>query len=190
MDLIKAQVRAVNELKKHGLAEQGWTFAFDRATSRLGQCDFGKKRITISKYFTGAATLEQFEQTLFHEVAHALLPVAAKHGWQWKRKAREIGHHTGARTAHNPYHEQQTRNRVDILTRKVAGSGNPPATRVLVAALSATKGAPVVGDMLVMPNGVKLEVKEVTPRQTKAVEILGGAEWNLSTPDAYRFLQP
>lgn len=175
-------------MKKHGLLEKGWGFEFDRATSRLGQCDFGKKRITISKHFTGAATLEQFEQTLFHEIAHALLPVAVKHGWQWKTKAREIGY-KGARTARNPYHEQQAKNRVDILTRKIAGTGNPPAAKVLVTALAATKGAPVVGDLLFLPTGATLKVLEVTPRQTKAIDVSDGAEWNLSTPDAYRFLK-
>jgi predicted SprT family Zn-dependent metalloprotease len=190
MDLITARVKAVTEMKKHGLLEKGWTFDFDRATSRLGQCNFGTKRITISKHFTGAATEEQFMQTVFHEVAHALLPVAAKHGWQWKQKAKEIGH-TGERLSHNPYYEQEQAKRRSAVftTRPVTGSDNPVAPKTLVTAQRNSFGAPNVGDLLVLPTGATLKVLEVTPRQTKAIDVGDGAEWNLSTPDAYRFLK-
>lgn len=106
MDLMTAQTKALEAMAQHGLTKSGWTFSFDRATSRLGQTNFTKKKITISKHFTSAATEEQFEQTLLHEIAHALLPPFAKHGPVWKQTARAIGY-KGSRTSANPYHEAQ-----------------------------------------------------------------------------------
>lgn len=104
MDLIIAQTKALQAMTQHGLTKSGWTFNFDRATSRLGQTNFTRQKITISKHFTAAATEEQFEQTLLHEIAHALLPPFAKHGPVWKQTARSIGY-KGGRTSANPYHE-------------------------------------------------------------------------------------
>lgn len=192
MDLITARVTAVTAMKKHGLPEKGWIFEFDRATSRLGNCNFTDKKITISKHFTGAATFEQFEQTLIHEIAHALLPSSAGHGWQWKAKAKELGY-KGARTAHNPFHEQQqAKKRVaqGFTTVPVRGNSNPVVPKVPVSASQGSvPGAVDVGDLLLLPTGATVKVLEVTPRQTKAVDVSDGAEWNLSTPDAYRFRQ-
>lgn len=188
MDLMRAETKAVSEMRKHGLLEKGWTFAFDRATSRLGQCDYGKKRITISKHFTGAATPEQFEQTLIHEMAHALLPVGVHHGWQWKAKARELGY-MGKRTSHNPFHEQQRQNSPVFATRPVAGTDNPVVPKVLVTAMKGSTATLNIGDKLVLPTGATLTVQEVNSRQTKAVEVGTGAVWNLSTADAHHFLK-
>lgn len=188
MDLMRAQTKAVSEMRKHGLLEKGWTFAFDRATSRLGLCNFTKKRITISKHFTGAATEEEFEQTLIHEIAHALLPVSAKHGWQWKAKAKELGY-KGKRTSRNPFHEQQMRGKPVFAVRPVAGDDNPVVPKVLVTASRSSVGTLKIGDTLVLPTGATLTVQEVTPRQTKAVEVGSGAVWNLSTVDAHQFLK-
>lgn len=184
-------------MTEHGLFIKGWTFEFDRATSRLGQTDFGKKRITISRHFTGAASEEEFNQTLIHEIAHALLPVSAKHGPLWKMKARSLGY-TGNRLAHNPYQEQlRASDRAAFVTHKIADlegvdmAAAEHLSKVLITANSMTtsNSAPNVGDVLTLPNGMKLEVKDVNPRMTKAVEVATGAEWNLSTKDAYRFLK-
>lgn len=188
MDLMRAETKAVSEMRKHGLLEKGWTFAFDRATSRLGLCNFTKKRITISKHFTGAATEEEFEQTLIHEIAHALLPVSAKHGWQWKAKARELGY-KGKRTSHNPFHEKQRQGHPVFSVVPVAGTDNPVVPKVLVTAMKNSTGTLTVGDTLILPTGATLKVQEVNSRQTKAVEVGTGAVWNLSTADAHHFLK-
>lgn len=102
MDTAKAA--AMKLMKKHGLIRKGWTFEFDRAQYRLGQCDNNLKRITISKHFTGAANEDEFEQALLHEIAHALLPASVGHGWDWRLKAKEVGYR-GSRLANNPYRE-------------------------------------------------------------------------------------
>lgn len=188
MELMRAEKRANQLMSDHGLLKQGWTFAFDRATSRLGLCNFTKKRITVSKHFTGAATDEEFDQTMFHEIAHALLPVSAKHGWQWKAKAREIGY-KGERTSRNPFHEQQMRNKPVFSVRPVAGDDNPVVPKVLVTSSRLSRKEVKVGDLLVLPTGATLKVQEVTMRQTKATEVGSGAVWNLSTSDAHQFLK-
>lgn len=198
MDLMTAQARAVKVMVEHGLFEKGWTFSFDRATSRLGQTDFGKKRITISRYFTGAATEEEFEQTLIHELAHALLPPFAKHGELWKRTAKELGY-TGKRLARNPYKEQQrnakrpsfTPNPVSNVGGMGAAAANPSTpTKFANKGKFLINGVPTLeaGDMLRLPNGMQLKVETVNGSQTKATEVKSGAVWNLSTPDAHRFL--
>lgn len=104
--MITARKKAIALMDEHGLFEAGWMFDFDRAVRRLGNCDLIRKRITVSKYFTGAANLDEFEQALLHEIAHALLPASAKHGVEWQVKAKEIGYR-GTRLANNPYAAQR-----------------------------------------------------------------------------------
>lgn len=175
MDLIEARNRANTQLKFYGLTDRGWYFEFDRATSRLGLTNFQKKRITISKHFTGAATSEEFEQVLIHEMAHALLPSIVGHGPLWKVKAASLGY-TGGRTSRNPFHEQQRSARVP------ASSRNP-----LVAAAEATTRKLEKGSELVLPHGLKLTVQTITNDRTTAAEE-NGHVWTLSTGDAERFL--
>lgn len=126
MDLITARAKAISEMKKHGLIKKGWTFEFDRAVRRLGQCDSAKKQITISKHFTGAANEDEFEQALLHEIAHALLPASAGHSWDWRLKAREIGYR-GSRLANNPYRQvYEAKKRAEQQSqRRVAGNEKP-----------------------------------------------------------------
>lgn len=128
MDLITARTKAISEMKKHGLIRKGWTFEFDRAVRRLGQCNSAMKRITISKHFTGAANEDEFEQALLHEIAHALLPASVGHSWDWRLKAKEIGYR-GSRLANNPYRkvyeEQKRAEQQSQSQRKVAGNEKP-----------------------------------------------------------------
>lgn len=108
MELKAARSLAVSLMLKHGLLEKEWGFAFDKATTRLGQCSYTKKKITLSRFMVGAATGDEVEQTLLHEIAHALLPPVDRngktigHGKLWKEKAASIGY-IGKRTSDNPY---------------------------------------------------------------------------------------
>lgn len=119
MDLLAARIKANKTLCEHGLTAQGWTFDFDRAKYRLGHCRFDIRRVTISKHFTGVATEDEFEQALLHEIAHALLPVGAKHGKQWKEKAKEIGYR-GKRLANNPYSDQLIKKEAEDVAKRMA----------------------------------------------------------------------
>lgn len=108
MKLTAAQNIAETLMSQHGLLQIGWKFSFDRATSRLGACHYGKKMITLSRHMCEAADYETVQQTMLHEIAHAMLPLykengkAVGHGPMWKKLAQQIGYR-GERTAVNPY---------------------------------------------------------------------------------------
>jgi hypothetical protein len=91
----RAAALAEDMLDHFGLTERGWTFDFDRATTREGLCDYKKKRISFSGQILPHRTREEFRQTMLHEIAHAMTP-GAKHGPIWKAMARQLGY-TGKR---------------------------------------------------------------------------------------------
>jgi hypothetical protein len=101
MELNAARDLAIHLMTKHGLIEKGWTFGFDNARKRLGVCVYAPKRISISRFMAPAATWDEVQQTMLHEIAHALVGHDAAHGPIWKAKAASIGY-TGKRTAKNP----------------------------------------------------------------------------------------
>jgi len=72
--------------------DPSWSFAFDNAKRRAGQCDFTRKRITVSRYLAARYEDDDNHQTLLHEVAHALAGPDAGHGARWKRIARDLGY--------------------------------------------------------------------------------------------------
>lgn len=76
--------------QKHGIVN--YSFGFDRAIRRAGLCDYTKRRITISKHLLANGDMEQIEQVLLHEIAHALVGKDAGHGSTWRKKASEIGY--------------------------------------------------------------------------------------------------
>lgn len=91
MDLQLAKSMANQAIWEHGLSALGWTFKFDNAKNRGGNCHYGTKTISLSRYITGAAETEDIRLIILHEVAHALCPVGANHGPTWRRKLLEIG---------------------------------------------------------------------------------------------------
>jgi hypothetical protein len=76
-----------------------WTFAFDNAKRRAGQCDYTRRRLSMSRYLTARYDDETNRQTILHEIAHALAGPAAGHGPVWRRQARTLGY-TGGVTHH------------------------------------------------------------------------------------------
>lgn len=167
MDLEKARQIAVNEISKHpALVAKGWSFEFDRAKMRLGCTHFHNKTITISHYMTGAATEAEFMQTLYHEIAHALLPHWVGHDAEWKAQARKLGY-TGGRTSPNPYQAALARAR------------RPNAT-----AKSNVAKAVSIGDILVLPNKVAVQVIAITEHFVKALSVTDKKLWTISAQDA------
>ena len=75
----------------------GWSFAFDHAKRRAGQCDYTARRITVSRYLAEKFDDDEIHQVLLHEVAHALAGPKAAHGPKWQRIAEELGY-VGGRT--------------------------------------------------------------------------------------------
>lgn len=99
--ITQTEMKANYLLRKHGLAALGWTFKFDNARKRGGQCDYTHKRISVSRHLVPLWTDDAVEQTLFHEIAHALVGHGAGHGSMWLSQARVLGY-TGGRLHSEP----------------------------------------------------------------------------------------
>ena len=96
-DLHRVRVWA-DALIAHHL-DDSWSFGFDNAKRRAGQCDYTRKRISVSRYLAARYDDDTNHQTLLHEVAHALAGASAGHGTKWKSVARELGY-VGGTTHH------------------------------------------------------------------------------------------
>ena len=73
-----------------GLGTQ-WTFGFDLSTARAGVCRYRETRIDLSVSYCLRATRADIENTLLHEIAHAIVGAEHGHDAVWQQKAREIG---------------------------------------------------------------------------------------------------
>src|SRR6516162_3752943 len=80
-----ARALALQLMTQFGLAD--WDFAFNRRKRRLGQCVFPTKdrpgRIELSVHWVELAPPEDLEDTIRHEIAHALAGPLAMHGPVW-----------------------------------------------------------------------------------------------------------
>lgn len=90
-ELERVRVSA-NALIRMHLNPAEWSFGFDNAKRRAGQCDYTRRRITVSRYLAAKYDGEEIHQILLHEVAHALAGSRAGHGAQWAAIARRIGY--------------------------------------------------------------------------------------------------
>lgn len=84
--------------KEHGL--DGWTFKVVSSTKKknIGYCSYRRKLIAIQARFFFAMTAAQIEETILHELAHALCP-GEGHSAVWRAKALELGdNHARAKT--------------------------------------------------------------------------------------------
>lgn len=72
--------------------DSSWTFGFDNAKTRAGQCNYTARRITVSRYLASRYEDDEIHQVLLHEVAHALAGAGAGHGTRWKSVAASIGY--------------------------------------------------------------------------------------------------
>ena len=94
-DLIRVRRWADSLITLH--LDASWSFGFDNAKRRAGQCDYTRKRITVSRYLAARFDDDDVHQILLHEVAHALAGPKAGHGARWMSTARELGY-VGGRT--------------------------------------------------------------------------------------------
>ena len=82
---------ALKLIEEHNLKQEGWSFRLDKATKRFGCCNYTKKEISLSKRLTELNNEEKVEDTILHEIAHALVGPDHGHDRVWKAKAKEIG---------------------------------------------------------------------------------------------------
>ena len=79
------------KMAEHGLTSP-WEFIFDSAKQRAGLCNYTDHQISLSKYIVEYHSLDQSEQVILHEIAHALAGKSAGHGPNWKQVAKSIGY--------------------------------------------------------------------------------------------------
>jgi predicted SprT family Zn-dependent metalloprotease len=76
-------------MNEHGLNR--WSFKFDKAKRRAGQCRHYRQTITLSYHFVCRNNDDEIKDVILHEIAHALAGPKAKHGSAWKAVCRRIG---------------------------------------------------------------------------------------------------
>lgn len=87
----KAKLFIQSKIQEYGLSTQGWKWNFsNRLTSAAGNCNYKKKIIKISTVYISKATEFEINDTILHEIAHALTP-GHKHDNVWMSKAKSIG---------------------------------------------------------------------------------------------------
>lgn len=99
-DLERVRVWADALIRLH-LDHNRWSFDFDHAKTRFGQCDHRTRRISVSRYLAQSASDDDVHQVLLHEVAHAIAGARAGHGPQWRQIAADLGY-DGGRTHSAP----------------------------------------------------------------------------------------
>lgn len=82
---------------KYTLSTLGWKFdGFDKGIRRLGWCRGGHyKQIGLSRKLTEFRTKEEVEQTIRHEIGHAIdneIRGKSNHDYNWKNIARQCGY--------------------------------------------------------------------------------------------------
>lgn len=82
---------ARDQMLENGLGSN-WHFVFDSAKQRAGLCNYSDHKISLSKYIVEYHSIDQSEQVILHEIAHALAGKSAGHGPNWKKLAKDIGY--------------------------------------------------------------------------------------------------
>lgn len=91
VDVEEIALRLIGDFTGRGALKSGWTFGFDLAPSRAGVCRYNERRIDLSVSYCLTATRSEIEDTILHEIAHAIVGPRHNHNAVWKAKAREIG---------------------------------------------------------------------------------------------------
>ena len=80
-------------MEEHGVDDK-FTFEFEDCKRTLGRCHYYTKKITLSKWYAELNGEKEIEDTILHEIAHALAWIHDKcrgHGNIWKDWARKVG---------------------------------------------------------------------------------------------------
>lgn len=89
MDLDAARELAYDLINEH--LSDGWTFRFDSAKRRIGQCRFDLEQISLSRVLVPINSDEEVLDTILHEIAHAQVGIEHDHDRVWKEAARRLG---------------------------------------------------------------------------------------------------
>jgi predicted SprT family Zn-dependent metalloprotease len=88
MELSQAEQLAIDLIRKHCPI---YSFKWSKATRCFGTCNRTDKVITLSKPLTELNDIHNVQDTILHEIAHALTPTDKGHGWRWQEMCRRLG---------------------------------------------------------------------------------------------------
>lgn len=92
MNRDEARRHTIRLMDEHELAPgHDWTFIWIRTKRVLGRCNYRDRTIALSLPFVDVNDLPTVEQTILHEIAHAIAGPGTGHGVEWQRIARSIG---------------------------------------------------------------------------------------------------
>lgn len=89
MDLTAAHNLAQDLIYQH--LDTSWSFAWNNRKTAFGICSYSKREIQLSRVLTATETEDATEQTILHEIAHAICGAGHGHDRVWKAVARSIG---------------------------------------------------------------------------------------------------
>ena len=94
MNKFEAKTLALLYMEQHRLAD--WKFEFENCKRSLGRCHYYDRKITLSEWYVKLNEESDVEDTILHEIAHALSWVrygreGKGHGKLWKKVCIEIG---------------------------------------------------------------------------------------------------
>ena len=89
MDLNAAKNLARDLIAEH--LDPTWTFSWNNRKTSFGLCRYTQRQIQLSRILTATETAEATEQTILHEIAHALAGHGHGHDRVWQSIARSIG---------------------------------------------------------------------------------------------------
>ncbi len=93
MNTSDAATLCISLMTKHGLMTENtnsWRFEFDNAKRRLGVCNYRDRVIGLSRPLVEHNSLDVIQDTILHEIAHALTPHAG-HGRMWQLQCMALG---------------------------------------------------------------------------------------------------
>lgn len=84
--------RLVRRLMEQFRIDGDWRFKYDSCPQRFGFCNWTRKVISLSRKLVKVNDQAQVEDTIRHEIAHALVgPHVLHHGKEWKAMAAACG---------------------------------------------------------------------------------------------------
>jgi predicted SprT family Zn-dependent metalloprotease len=90
MDVIETHKLGNQLLREFGLTEKGWRFRISNTKRSLGRCFHADKTIELSRYYLHIPDSE-IENTIRHEIAHALVGPNHGHDRVWELEALKCG---------------------------------------------------------------------------------------------------
>lgn len=89
MDIDHARILANELMYLYSL--DGWQLAFNNSKRMLGVCKEGEKKIELSRVYVLQNTEKHVQDTILHEIAHALVGVKHGHNQVWRDMCKRVG---------------------------------------------------------------------------------------------------